>query len=754
MPSDENGKDTNPLLDAALKYANRGWRIFPLHSPTPDGCSCGRPCSSVGKHPRTPRGFKDAEADTVSAERWWQMWPTANVGIATGEASGLFVVDVDLYKPGADLSLEQLESLGIAAARLIVETGGGGLHFYFLWPRTGTVPASLGRMPGVDVKADGGYVVAAPSLHASGGRYVGQPDADPLEDVALGEAPEELLEALGWTRPAPAPRLVESTSPGVPLDPELVSEPVPDFAEVTSALLAIPADCDRRIWVKLQNAIKRAFPEEGSALCQKWSETAPDQYARLGTTWEKHWASLDRNRLSTPATIRTLFELAYQCGWTEPPSPVPAEPAVRSADPGAIPDRLLSVPGFVDDVIDYCLASAPRPNRALAFAGALALQGHLAARKVKDPEDNRTNLYILALANSAAGKDYPRKINREVLTQIGDAGTIGDAFASGEGLQDALFISPSMLFQTDEIDGILRSISTSKDARFESIVTGLLTMFSSASTQFTMRRKAGDEGPQIIDQPCLNLLGTAIPKHYFAALNERMLSNGLLARMLVVEAGQRGKRQPAAIVSIPESILSVARHWKEYKGGSPYAKKTVGSVSLSSVHPTITTIRRDAAADAALLARQPEIDEAYDAAAASDDAAVCAVWGRAEEHIRKLSLIWAISENHTSPRISYEGVDWAAELTFHQIRRMLAQCDGMVSENPFDEQCLRVLRALKRAAERAEAESVPHSRLLKNSRVASAEFTGVIRTLEERGEIVVESGPNPNRREGRLYRLA
>ena len=86
-----------------------------------------------------------------------------------------------------------------------------------------------------------------------------------------------------------------------------------------------------------------------------------------------------------------------------------AEPKNQAAptddDPGPIPEDMLRAPGFVSELMDHCLATAPYPNPVLAFAGALALQAYLAGRRVRDPGDNRTNLYLLALAHSSAGTD-------------------------------------------------------------------------------------------------------------------------------------------------------------------------------------------------------------------------------------------------------------------------------------------------------------------------------------------------------------
>src|SRR5262245_13827976 len=84
------------LLRAALGYAERGRRVLPLHGVVQGRCSCGKEgCGSPGKHPGTPRGLKDATVDQGAIRRWWADWPSANVGIATGPESGLFMIGPD-----------------------------------------------------------------------------------------------------------------------------------------------------------------------------------------------------------------------------------------------------------------------------------------------------------------------------------------------------------------------------------------------------------------------------------------------------------------------------------------------------------------------------------------------------------------------------------------------------------------------------------------------------------------------------------
>jgi putative DNA primase/helicase len=173
------------LLDAALSYASRGWHVFPCHTPTATGCSCRRDCGRTGKHPRTKNGLKDATTNETTIRRWWKMWPQANIGIATGAGSGLVVLDNDTYK-GGDESLSDLEqSYGPLSETVQQLTGGGGLQYFFAHPGT-PVKNGVERLgPGLDIRGDGGYVIAPPSLHASGKRYAWELSHHPDETVLV-----------------------------------------------------------------------------------------------------------------------------------------------------------------------------------------------------------------------------------------------------------------------------------------------------------------------------------------------------------------------------------------------------------------------------------------------------------------------------------------------------------------------------------------------------------------------------------------
>ena len=170
----------------ALAYARKGWATFPLYGIRNDtNCACMRPCDRPGKHPISLHGVKDATTND-------QHWPSGcNIGLATGGSSGFVVIDVDGTR--GKRSLYSLFAEHSRFPDTPVSITGNGTHILFKSP--GPLGCRVGFVPGLDLRADSGYIVAPPSLHVSGHRYVwhkrGHPGTVPLADM-----PAWLLEIL------------------------------------------------------------------------------------------------------------------------------------------------------------------------------------------------------------------------------------------------------------------------------------------------------------------------------------------------------------------------------------------------------------------------------------------------------------------------------------------------------------------------------------------------------------------------------
>lgn len=148
-------RPANPLLAAALDYAQRGWHVFPL-----------RP---RGKTPLTRHGYKDASADPDAIRAWWDQWPDANVGVATGLVSGLIVLDID--GPTGMNALRQLLAVYGRLPSTVVAITARGCHIYLAGRVACSCSSDKKEDGGIDIRGDGGYVVAPPSIHETGFVY-------------------------------------------------------------------------------------------------------------------------------------------------------------------------------------------------------------------------------------------------------------------------------------------------------------------------------------------------------------------------------------------------------------------------------------------------------------------------------------------------------------------------------------------------------------------------------------------------------
>ncbi|MEO9298782.1 bifunctional DNA primase/polymerase [Devosia alba] len=190
------------VLQIAQHYLKLGLSLLPLHAPVRRGdrliCSCGKAdCRQPGKHPvgqLVRRGLLDASRDPQQIERWFAD-AAYNIGIATGAVSGVIAVDIDPRHDG-DETLRQLEDRhGDLPLTWRFLTGGGGEHILFRHPgvKIANSAGSLGS--GIDVRGDGGYIVAPPSIHICGRRYAISVDHHP-DDVSLADPPGWLLERM------------------------------------------------------------------------------------------------------------------------------------------------------------------------------------------------------------------------------------------------------------------------------------------------------------------------------------------------------------------------------------------------------------------------------------------------------------------------------------------------------------------------------------------------------------------------------
>lgn len=266
----------NPIREIALTYGRRSWQVVPLHTVAERQCSCGKAdCKSSGKHPRTWGGLREASSDESQIQGWFDRWTNSNIGIVTGEGSGLVVVDID-PRHGGDVSWAELVVLHGQPRTVEVVTGSGGSHYYFRHPgrRIGNTSNKLGA--GIDTHGDGGYVVAPGSRHASGEEYRWAMGASP-DEVPLAPMPDWLLDRLekpkqpeGVARHTAVARAPEHDFEDDITLPAAKIEPVLGGCAWIRHTRDDAAELQEPEWYAMLSILGRC--EDGERLAQEWSQ--------------------------------------------------------------------------------------------------------------------------------------------------------------------------------------------------------------------------------------------------------------------------------------------------------------------------------------------------------------------------------------------------------------------------------------------------------------------------------------------------
>ena len=412
-------------------------------------------------------------------------------------------------------------------------------------------------------------------------------------------------------------------------------------------------------------------------------------------------------------------------------------------DPGPMPDELFNVPGFIKEYMKLSEESAYYPNRILALGGGLAFLSLMIGRIYKNARGTHPNIYWISLADSGTGKEHARQVNKFLAFKAGMTYLIGDNFASGEGLEDAMYATKKKLFMLDEMDTLFNSMKQ-KDNRSEVIMQRLLSFYSSVNTFYSVRarvKKDNDSFGGVIINPYLVLYGTALPKYFYGALEERVLENGLIPRMLIADAGGRGQYGNPHDMFLTQDMSEMLKILKN---------KAEDGGNLTSENPDIRVIPETAVATAEQDRCRAFCDEQSDFYREKNEHAAYVLWNRANEKVNKLAMLYAVSKNVYDPIINEEAVKWARDLVVYLTRKMLFMADSYSYVDKFDQDCKKVLNVI-----RENGGNCMHSTLARAVRRPADYLKKLVATLIGREAIVEttvtkEDGAG---RPGKYYRL-
>lgn len=393
-------------------------------------------------------------------------------------------------------------------------------------------------------------------------------------------------------------------------------------------------------------------------------------------------------------------------------------------DPGPFPEELFEIPGFFKEYFKYSMETAFYPNKLLTLGGGLTFLAMLAGRVYKDCRGTHPNIYWVSLADSGTGKEHARSVNKYLAAQAGLMGFIGDNIASGEGLEDSMLLTKKKLFLLDEMDTIFNSLKQ-RDARAEAMMQRLLSFYSSARSFYTMRVKAKQKDMpfgETITNPFLVLYGTALPKYFYGALEERVLENGLIPRTIIVDANI--PRQAGDPKDIPPSkeLLEMINILKE---------KALEGGDLVAINPIIRTLPETDEVSNLLAEDRAFCDEKVRFFQEHNELAAQALWTRAHEKVCKLAILYAISENVYDPKITGTAVMWARALVAYLTKKMLFLADSYSYIDDFDRDCKKIIEIVRKAGG-----EVRYNIISRKLRKPVDYMKKLISTLIEREEIV------------------
>ncbi len=732
---------STPIGTFAKAYVPN-FKVFPVHGVREDlSCTCGNPdCGrSTGKHPFTKHGVKDASGDIEEVARMFQYRSDLNIAIATGTPSGFFVLDVDI-KNGGDKSIDKLQSYGVLPPAPCAKTG-NGYHILFTQPDFKIVNRSNAfgpELPGLDIRSTGGYIVSPPSRHLSGNYYEWIKDAPPSTPIA----PDWMMEMLKVRKEERKP-LTQDHSTGAK------SEWSQD--EVWKMLDHIDPDSSYDIWLHIGMALHSGgFP---LSMWDSWSQ-AGEKYQNGDC--ENRWHGFNANH---GITVGTLVDQAKLGGWK--PTPIERPPVDTSAiDPLVKKAReilkpkpkapqnfvlgfdAMEVPGLIGDTVRWITKYAMRPQPELALFNTLAFAGSVFGRRYATPLNTRTNLYMIGIADTGAGKDASRKAIKQLAHAADLDERIGaDDIRSDAGLLRGLMANPAQVMMIDEFGHFLQAISNDKAPHYvRSQISVLLKLYSHSNSVYNHGDYADASGNIIIEYPNLCIYGTTTEDKYAKSLKRSAIDSGELNRFVVIKA-RSDKRYPDRHRPDFEMDAELVSRWNEY---SPKFGDSLGDIiNSSTVAPDPIKIDWGKCDDIRYEIECRQIDRT------SEKSDTSALWGRTFENTVKIAMIMAIARDRKNPQFEVADFDIAQLIVDSSAEYLSNLARDSIGETPQEESNIEIVKAIRDAGGQMGRRDVMRKFRKLKKRELDDVITGLIEQELIEAEKITEGG-----RPKTLYKLA
>lgn len=363
-----------------------------------------------------------------------------------------------------------------------------------------------------------------------------------------------------------------------------------------------------------------------------------------------------------------------------------------------IPTHLLEPPGLLGKVAGWINSTASKSQPELAVANAIALVGALLGKKVRTPNNSRTNFYTLGVGESCCGKDHSRIQVKQLVSYAG-AGEImaGEEVTSGQAIMRVASADTGKLLQLDEIGHFFSNVTSGVAATHEkSVIPTLTKIFTSAGTTVFGKEFANADSDPRIDlvEPCLCLYGTATPHQLFSSFNASQVQDGFLGRLLIfVSQDPAPDWRDVEDRVPPKGLCEQVARWAQFK---PEAPEGTGNIAAATYGAQIVPYTDEAKAILTTF-RDKTNDLRKEMIDTEGGNSLHALWGRAAEQAEKLALIASMDEPTDTLRITGGAMRWATELVSALVSGLVDLAEVEVSENGHDRIVNQIIALIKGA---------------------------------------------------------
>lgn len=360
------------------------------------------------------------------------------------------------------------------------------------------------------------------------------------------------------------------------------------------------------------------------------------------------------------------------------------------------PRDLLAVGGVIGDLVRLCVDTAISPQPELALAAALCCVGAVAGRKYRTRTNLRTNLYVIGIADSGGGKDHARQIIKLALYEAGLKDYLGgEKIASGSALLSAVSSHPCKLFLLDEFGKFVKSVASAKaSSHREEIWTNLTELYTSAGSIYLGSEYSDQKlRPRVdIEQPCCVVYGVTVPGAFWDALQTGALTDGSVARFLIVKTSDDypDRAEQSEPIAISDRIIAGLQ-----AVAAGYAGREAGNLPpMAENKPEPYIVPTTPEADILLRRLLSEQTDWLRSRRNTNDTAIIA---RYAENAAKVALIRAISDCPSDPIITAEIVAWSTKLVRHCVDTLLREAGRHVADNEQSANVKRVAEIIRSA---------------------------------------------------------